>query len=176
MASASPPAPEVAVRPAREDDLAAIPAIEASSVELFADFGLPLPDGGGAEPSEHWRPALVEGTLWVATDASDRPIGYIACVSYGETLYVQQIDVHHDYQRRGLGRAMMRTAMDAAQQLGRSAVALTTFRDVPFNAPFYASLGFVEVADPPAWLADILADERRRGLEDRCGMMLGLAP
>jgi hypothetical protein len=43
---------------------------------------------------------------------------------------------------------------------------------VPFNGPFYASLGFVEALDPPAWLAAILADEHARGMRGRCGMML----
>jgi GNAT superfamily N-acetyltransferase len=174
MTPRSSPDPEARIRPARSDDLEAIPPIEASAVQLFAELGLGLPDGGAAEPPEHWRPALEERALWVATDASDRPIGYIACVSHGEVLYVQQIDVHRDHQRRGLGRAMMQTAIEAAKARGRAAMALTTFRRLPFNAPFYASLGFVEVADPPAWLADILADERRRGMDDRCGMLLRL--
>jgi GNAT superfamily N-acetyltransferase len=162
------------IRPAREADLAAIPAIEASAVRLFAEMGLPLPDDGATEPPEHWRPALEARTLWVAVDEDDAPVGYAACVSYGDILYVQQVDVHRDHQQRGLGRTLMTTAIEAARRLGKKAVALTTFRRLPFNAPFYASLGFVETAEPPPWLAEILADEARRGMSDRCAMMLGL--
>lgn len=164
------------IRAARQEDLPLIPPIERSAVQLFADFGLPLPDDGEPEPAEHWRAALGEGALWVAVDADDRPIGYVACVSHGDVLYVQQIDVRRDQQRRGLGRALMAAAIAGARDMGRSALALTTFRALAFNAPFYAQLGFVEAAHPPPWLADILADEGRRGLEDRCAMVLELAP
>ncbi len=48
-----------------------------------------------------------------------------------------------------------------------SLAALTTFRDVPWNMPFYARLGFDEVAPnelTPA-LRAVLADEARRGLD-----------
>src|ERR1700693_4312655 len=126
------------IRPARDADLALIPAIEQSAAQLFADNGLAIPDDGAASPIEHWRAALGEGTLWVATDAGDAPIGYVACVSYGEILYVQQLDVHRAPQRQSLGRQMMAAAIEGGRTMGRSALALTTFRAVPFNGPFYA--------------------------------------
>ena len=163
------------IRPAHEADLALIPAIEESAAQLFADVGLAIPDDGAASPIDYWRSALDEGSLWVVTDERDTPIGYVACVSYGDVLYVQQIDVHRAHQRQGLGRQMMAAAIEGARKMGRSALALTTFRSVPFNGPFYASLGFVEADDPPAWLGDILADEHARGMRGRCGMILALA-
>ena len=39
---------------------------------------------------------------------------------------------------------------------------LTTFRDVPFNAPFYARVGFVEAHD--ARLKALLENEVARGV------------
>jgi len=162
------------IRPARAGDLAAIPDIETSAATLFDDFGEALPDGEAASPSDHWRAALAEESLWVATDADDRPVGFIACVCYGQIMYVQEVDVSRDHQDQGLGRALMETAIAAARARGLTAVALTTNRQLPFNAPFYASLGFAERADPPPWLARIVADEERRGLPDRCAMLLEL--
>ena len=46
-------------------------------------------------------------------------------------------------------------------------LALTTFRDVPFNAPFYARLGFrtVEETQASARLARIRQEERLNGYE-----------
>jgi hypothetical protein len=48
-------------------------------------------------------------------------------------------------------------------------VTLTTFRDVPWNAPFYARLGF-RILEPSAWtpgLMALLALEESRGLPRR---------
>ncbi|RUQ46321.1 GNAT family N-acetyltransferase, partial [Corynebacterium pseudodiphtheriticum] len=50
------------------------------------------------------------------------------------------------------------------------AVTLTTFKHVPWNAPFYTRLGFKPETDPR--LAQILADEYAHGFEpgSRCAM------
>jgi hypothetical protein len=46
-------------------------------------------------------------------------------------------------------------------------VTLTTFRDPPWNMPFYASLGFVALSPDTigATLAAIVREEARRGLD-----------
>ena len=41
---------------------------------------------------------------------------------------------------------------------------LCTFRDVPWNAPFYAALGFAPIASPEPALARLLAHEIALGL------------
>ena len=41
---------------------------------------------------------------------------------------------------------------------------LRTFADVPWNAPFYARLGFVRDPGPRHWMAPLLAAEARIGL------------
>ena len=49
-----------------------------------------------------------------------------------------------------------------------AAVTLTSFRDVPWNAPFYQRVGFEVVDDPPPGLAAVRAAERAEGF-DRFG-------
>ena len=55
--------------------------------------------------------------------------------------------------------------MNDARNSGFTAITLTTFADVPWNAPFYRRMGFVELAaaDNPR-LADELAAEAERGM------------
>ena len=57
------------------------------------------------------------------------------------------------------------------------AIYLTTFTHVPWNAPFYARLGFTALDDAglPQFLKDILEEEKFCGLTDRIGMRLPLA-
>jgi len=56
---------------------------------------------------------------------------------------------------------------DWAASTGRAFVSLTTFRDVPWNMPFYAKLGFVEIGfeDLSSALRCILGAESSRDLD-----------
>jgi hypothetical protein len=58
-------------------------------------------------------------------------------------------------------------ACDWTRQHACPALTLTTFRDVPWNMPFYARLGFEEI--PPDGLSpalrSVLEDEARRGFD-----------
>lgn len=86
------------------------------------------------------------------------------------------MDVLRAFQGRGIGRALLSTAADWARANDLEALSLTTFRNVPWNAPFYASFGFREW-DPDAAPASIrasLAHEAALGLEDRCAMVMDL--
>ena len=49
-----------------------------------------------------------------------------------------------------------------------------TFRTIPWNKPFYAEMGFLELDQPTPHLAATLADEAAQGFEDRCAMRLSL--
>src|SRR5262245_64419083 len=68
---------------------------------------------------------------------------------------------------RGLGTRLVLQVCDWAAGNGFGSVTLTTFRDVAWNMPFYARLGFEIVPRSqlsPA-LCAIVKDETRRGLD-----------
>ena len=74
----------------------------------------------------------------------------------------------------GIAAALVRAACDWAAHAGFEEVTLTTFREVRWNMPFYAKLGFVEVpaARLDAELETIVRDEEARGLpRDRRAVM-----
>ena len=50
--------------------------------------------------------------------------------------------VRREEQGRGLGRRLAEPALLDARERGLRAVTLTTFREVPWNEPWYARLGF----------------------------------
>lgn len=72
--------------------------------------------------------------------------------------------VHH---RRGIGTTLLEAAAAWAATTPARTLTLTTFRHVPWNAPFYAGRGFAEL--PAAELGPELRaqveDEARRGLD-----------
>ena len=167
---------DVVIRPAQASDLSHLAEIEMSAAEAFAAYGQPLADGSSAAPREQWDAALAAGLLWVASDAKDGPVGFLRAEITADGLYVDEVDVRLDHQRRGHGRRLMRASIAAAKSMRLQAVTLTTFRDIPWNAPFYATLGFraLSPAETSTHLAGKLADQAARGLEGRCAMRLPL--
>lgn len=81
--------------------------------------------------------------------------------------HIEQVTVHPRAARRGVGRALIGYAAGRAREEGATALTLTTFADVPWNAPYYARVGFRPLADAgltPA-LRAIRAHEAEPGLD-----------
>ena len=162
------------VRLARPDDTSRLTAIEVAAERLFVDFGIELP---ADSVTEEWcyEEACMEQRLLLAVDEADRPVGFSLLEIVDGDVYIDEVDVHPDHGRRGLGSALVRASCDWALAHGYAAVTLTTWRDVPWNGPFYRRMGFEEVPDAALGpeLAAIRAAEARRGLERqyaRCAM------
>jgi GNAT superfamily N-acetyltransferase len=153
-----------AIRPPRRDELAALVAIERDAGALFITIGMPeiaYDDPGTVPELEPFRAA---GHAWVAVDPDDRPIAYLISAVVDGCAHVEQVSVARAHGRRGLGAALVDHLGAVAAAEGRPAVTLTTFRDVPWNAPYYERLGFrvVAPADQGPELAALVAEEAER--------------
>jgi GNAT superfamily N-acetyltransferase len=164
----------VTIRPAKPGDLPALDAIEQSGAETFTAYGQPLVDGSPPAPAGQRARVLAQGLLWVADDPAEGVIGFLAAEITDDGLYVEEVDVLMQRQKQGHGRRLMQAAIDWARGRRLPAVTLTTFRSIPWNAPFYASMGFIEQAAPSPHLVATLANEIASGFEDRCAMRLEL--
>jgi GNAT superfamily N-acetyltransferase len=125
----------------------------------IADDEPPAPD-----VLERYRRA---GRCWVAADERNRPAAYLLAEPVDGALHIEQVSVHPRAARRGVGRALLAHAADRARQEGLTALTLTTFTEVPWNAPYYARLGFQPLpeADLTPGLREIRATEAVRGLD-----------
>jgi GNAT superfamily N-acetyltransferase len=119
-----------------------------------------------------------QGTSWVAA-LDGRPVGFLCAERSAEDLHVWELAVHQDCQGQGIGRRLIETAVEHARASRAESVTLTTFRDVPWNEPFYQRLGFktLDMTDMGSRLKRILAKEVGLGLpgERRCAMRLTMA-
>ena len=81
--------------------------------------------------------------------------------------YIQEIDVHPDHGRRGIGTSLIHSVCAWAESQKIPAITLTTFRHFPWNAPFYERLGFrsLKQGELTPGLAAALANETSRGLD-----------
>ena len=167
------------IRLARLDETALLPAIEHDSDQTMRQTPYAYIADLPPVAADHYREAVAGGTTWVATDQDDRPVGFVACVVKDDGLVVGQLSVRQSAQKRGLGAALMQATIDWAKAAGQPRLMLTTFIDVPFNAPFYQRLGFEVVGTEAltASLKHMLAHEAQQGHDPakRVGMALDLA-
>jgi GNAT superfamily N-acetyltransferase len=148
----------VVVRRAHREDYTLLPPIEEASDQVFATFGVQVPAGVSA-PEDYADAELV---LVVGTP----PVGFARVDMVDGLPHLEQISVHPHAARRGIGSALLEAAVAWAAQAGYSAMTLTTFRDLPFNGPFYARHGFTELTDLSPGLAQLRRHEAHLGLDD----------
>lgn len=166
------------IRPGIAADLPRLGEIERDAYPALAGAGAGWQGDNDTLDPSILLDCIAAGLLFVAAGDSDVPVGFLAAAQYPEGLYVGEIDVARAWQGRGVGRALMRQIIDEARTRGLPALFLTTDRHAPFNAPFYASLGFAELrpAETPQFLRAVLADEIASGANPsrRVAMMLSL--
>lgn len=159
------------IRLARTDDAGLLPAIERSAAQAFrAIEGLGwLADAAPISVERH-RQWIALMTCWVVVDERGQPQGFLSSESVGDDLHIHEVSVAQPLQGQGWGRRLVETAMGHARARHLRAVTLTTFLQVPWNAPFYRRLGFVAHTDQR--LENLLADEYAHGFEpgSRCAM------
>jgi ribosomal protein S18 acetylase RimI-like enzyme len=149
------------VREAEEMDAASMLQVEVAARRLLLDEGIDLESLEPFDEPVSWDIAYV---AYVAEEAN-RIVGMVRLTALDPAaLSLDQLSVDPAYGRRGIGRALLGAAVTAGRAAGYAAISFTTFRDVTFNAPFYASLGCVEDLDPhPGQIA-------RRKVEESVGL------
>lgn len=143
---------------------------------LFRDLGMDLVADGPPPDTAGFDEAQRAGRLLVATaNESGIVVGFVLTRPLDGALHVDQVTVAQGWGGQGIGRSLMQAAEKLAVREGFARMSLTTFRDVPFNGPFYAGLGWKPLED--AQLTPGLATERKQetaaGLDrwPRCAMV-----
>lgn len=147
------------IRLARPDDLPALIDVEREAGSLFREIGMAAiadDDPGSVAELAVYQSA---GRAWVSVDPGDRPVAYLVADVVDGCAHVEQVSVRPSHARRGLGAALIGTLAEWAASRGLTAVTLTTFAAVPWNAPYYERLGFRVV--PEAGIGPGLRSIRR---------------
>jgi ribosomal protein S18 acetylase RimI-like enzyme len=154
------------IRAVRTEELPLLQDIERAAGLCFHDVGMPEIADDEPLPVDELARYAQAGSAWVAVDAADAPVAYLIADRVDGNLHIEQVSVHPDSARRGIGRSLLDHAAARAAADNIPALTLTTFTDVPWNAPYYARCGFQPLAEnqlTPALLA-IRAREAAHGL------------
>ena len=159
-----------AVRIGKRADVSELRAIELAAGKLFPAERIPDPQQ--SYPEAALMQAADQGLLFVV-EVSGELAGFAVCGVSGDRLHLEEVSVHPAHGRQGYGRALVARVIEAARNRNLAAVSLTTFADIPWNGPFYASMGFQPVpeAELDESLANTLAHELALGMTERIAMI-----
>ncbi|WP_334152002.1 GNAT family N-acetyltransferase [Microbacterium sp.] len=154
------------LRAAESSDAEVIQAIETAADALLIDalgaWDWPPVDAGAGRLSS-------PGFVLIAEDsASNSPIGFVHVLDIDGLAHLEQLSVTPAAARNGHGRALVTAALDEARERGYTRLTLRTYAEIPWNAPFYASCGFLESIPETAFLRELVETESALGL-DRYG-------
>lgn len=128
------------IRPAEPSDAAAIGALDA-------------------------RPAH-EGHALVVEAHDGSVVGLVHARPHGSVWHLEQLVVHPGSRGKGIGGDLLDAIEAHARDAGALAISLRTYRDVPWNAPWFLRRGYEVMEPPPSSMDDIVAAEAAAGLLD----------
>ncbi|SDD01293.1 GNAT family N-acetyltransferase [Glycomyces harbinensis] len=146
-------------------DLPTLQDIERAAGECFRGIGMAAVADDEPLSIKELADYRRTGLAWTAADPDDAPVAYLIAEPVDGALHIEQVSVHPDWARRRIGRSLIEHA--AARAHGLTALTLTTFTEVPWNAPYYARCGFAPIPerDLTPGLRKIVAEEAAHGLD-----------
>jgi ribosomal protein S18 acetylase RimI-like enzyme len=138
----------IVVRIATADDVLSMQAVDVAARRRFREIDDPRIARAADDQPYHaagLTRAATEQRAWVAIDDLGAVIGFaVAWVIDGEG-HLDELAVIPTHGRRGVGRALIDEVLAWSAAQGLPSVTLITFRDVPWNGPYYEKLGFEAV-------------------------------
>ena len=167
------------IRLALPQDTTFLPSIERQAAKLFenclGETGLTLEALVRVNSVENFDHAQRAGRLWVAVSPRGDLVGFALVFDLGGMAHVDELDVLPEHGGRGLGSRLLEEVCGWAREAGYPKVTLSTFREVPWNAPFYHRRGFriVEPAELSEQHVQLVRSEKDRGLRTDLRVVMG---
>jgi len=155
----------VALRQAAPEDIPKLMAIEAEAAQAFRTLpgyafvaDLPVRD---RKTHERTRASGVR----LVTEAEHDLVGFLMAIPVDGRAHVLELAVASPFQGRGIGSTLLAAFERWGRETGFTDATLTTFRDVPWNAPAYGRLGYTPFDPCPEdiELNEIIAEEKAAG-------------
>lgn len=148
------------IRLARPDEIPRVREIEDEAGMIFSGLGIIDEALDVSFPRDNLVRLVDMGQVWVGCPEDDVPVGMVIASVREGAVYIEEMDVLPAHGRRGLGGRLLARVCAWARARGRPAVTLSTFRDVPWNGPFYRKHGFRDL-QPAEWTPGMWAIRKK---------------
>ncbi|MFJ3957052.1 GNAT family N-acetyltransferase [Arthrobacter sp. NPDC090010] len=153
-------------------DFAAVQDLERAAGEQFRQVDMAAIAEDEPLSDEELQGFVDSGWAWVLVPDEgaahdDGVVAYAVGELLDEAAHLEQLSVDPGHARQGLGARLVQHLRDTARQRGFTRVSLTTFADVPWNASYYARLGF-RILPEEDWGPEVrarVAEEATHGLD-----------
>lgn len=162
------------IRKAQIEDIPVLQEIEQAASGMFSDTRYAYEVSAACLSKDFLKDAISSDSVFTAVDGDNTPIGFAVVVQLAFSAHLHELSVHPQHSRRGIGRRLVDASIRYCRDLGLDRLTLSTYRDIPWNEPFYSSLGFKTIAlsDLDSHLLAVRDQEAREGLDiDRRVMM-----
>lgn len=158
------------LRPAQPHEIGTLRAIEQAAAQRFRRTGFAWVADAAPGSTETFAASIAAGQLFVIEPltGSDRgqPVAFCAFDAIDGNAYIEEVDVLPDHAGHRLAARLIDRAGDWARSQNLPRLTLSTFREIPWNAPYYRRLGFRDLDQLTPGLEAIRERHRRLGLLD----------
>lgn len=167
---------DFSIRPARLSDIRLLGEVERSAAQIFRSANLHSLADGPTVDTEFLAAMARSQHLWLAVNRNDEPIGFVGGENIESNFHLVEISVAQPYQGRGVGKILMGQMIEEVRRMGYKAITLTTYRNLPWNGPWYARMGFNEVRivdmPPEYWKVWQIETQHGFNMSTRCLMRM----
>ena len=121
--------------------------IDSAAGQLFVAIGMHDIAAQNPPPVAELLAYQATARAWVAAGADARAMAYMVVDQVDGCAHVEQLSVHPEVARQGIGARLLDTAAAYAAAEGLVGLTLLTFRKVAWNQPYYERLGFRPLPD-----------------------------
>lgn len=87
--------------------------------------------------------SIAQQLAWLVEDRQGTVLGFCYAQVLADILWLAEISTLPQARGKGVGALLLRQARDTADRLQLNGVMLTTYRTLPWNAPWYQKQGFI---------------------------------
>lgn len=146
----------ITFRFAEPHDVETIRAVEFDASLRFVSVGMTGIADAPPMAREVVERKIAAREIIVALDEQTACAGFVMFEPQPMRIYVQELDVLNSHAGRRIGAALLEEVAQIARARHLTQLVLSTYRDVPWNAPYYRRLGFRDL-DPSELDAALLA-------------------
>ncbi|CAE6723414.1 hypothetical protein R69746_01692 [Paraburkholderia aspalathi] len=139
--------PSLTFRFAAPHDADAIRMIEFEAGQRFVSVGMTgIADAPPMELDLVHR-KIDSQQIIVAVEIDETCVGFVMFEPQPARFYVQELDVLSSHAGQRIGAALIEQVAQLARAQQITQLILSTFREVPWNAPYYRQLGFRDIKE-----------------------------